>query len=94
MTEVHRDTDSRICGAQTVVAGNTTVFVNNLLASVDQDPNSHGSGPIIASTNNVFVHNKLIVENGDAADPDDLCPIPPHCGPDTDSGSPDVYVGS
>ncbi len=94
MTEVHRDTDSRICGAKTVVAGNSTVFANNLLVSVDADPNSHGAGSIIASTKNVYAHNKLIVENGDAANPDRLCPIPPHCGPDTSSGSPNVFVGS
>jgi hypothetical protein len=94
MTEVHRDTDSRICGAATVVAGNSTVFVNNLLASVDKDPNNHGAGNIIASTKNVYVENELIVENGDSANPDKICPIPPHCEPSTSSGSPNVFVGS
>jgi len=94
MTEVHRDTDSRVCGASTVVAGNGTVYVNNLLASVDADPNSHGSGNVIASTKNVYVENKLIVENGDSSDADAICPIPPHCNPATSSGSPNVFVGS
>ena len=94
MTAVHRDTDARICGAATTVAGNSTVKVNGLLASVNGDPNSHGGGAISASTARVFVEGKMIVEVGDAAAPDAICPIPPHCNPVTASGSPDVVVGS
>ena len=76
---VHRDTDSRVCGASTTVAGNTTVFANNLLVSVDSDPNSHGGGSLSATSNAVFANNKLVVHNApDSASPDALCPIPPH----------------
>jgi hypothetical protein len=96
MTAVHRDSDARVCGASTVVAGNSTVFCNNLLVSVDADPNSHGGGAIGASTNQVFVEGKMMVEVGDSASPDALCPPAngSHCGPTTSSGSPDTFVGS
>jgi len=91
---VHRDTDARICGASTIVQGQTNVYANNLLIAVDRDPNSHGGGELKAANNNVFINNKLIVNHSpeDAA-PDGLCPIPPHCNPKTDQGSPDVFVG-
>jgi uncharacterized Zn-binding protein involved in type VI secretion len=96
MTAVHRDTDARTCGASTIVAGNSTVKINGLLASVDKDPNSHGGGAIGASTNKVFVEGSMLVEAGDAAAPDGLCPPVggAHCAPATSSGSPDVNVGS
>ena len=96
MTAIHRDTDSRACGASTVVAGNSTVFANGLLVSVNGDPNSHGGGALSASTNQVFVEGKMVVEVGDSASPDALCPPlgGAHCGPNSTSGSPNVFVGS
>jgi uncharacterized Zn-binding protein involved in type VI secretion len=96
MTAIHRNTDSRACGAGTVVAGNSTVFANGLLVSVNGDPNSHGGGSLSASTNQVFVEGKMVVEVGDSASPDALC-IPlggAHCGPSSTGGSPNVFVGS
>ena len=96
MTEVHRDPDARVCGAAPTVVGNRTVKVNGLLSSVNDDPNSHGGGAISASTARVFVEGKMLVEVGDAAAPDGLCPPVggAHCAPATASGSPDVVVGS
>lgn len=96
MTNVHRDTDSRTCGAATIVAGQSTVYCNNLLISVDGDPNSHGGGSLSASVNQVYINNIMIVEVGDSAAPDALCPPigGAHCGPASASGSPDVFVGS
>ena len=96
MTAIHRNDDSRACGASTVVAGNSTVFANNKLVSVNGDPNSHGGGSLGASTNQIFVQNKMVVEVGDSAAPDALCPPlgGAHCGPSSTSGSPDVFVGS
>ena len=96
MTAIHRNTDSRICGATTVVAGNSTVFANNLFVSVNADPNSHGAGSLIASSNQIFVENKMVVEVGDSASPDGLCPVVggPHCGPNSSSGSSNIFVGS
>ena len=96
MPAIHRDTDARTCGASTVVAGNTTVKANNLLVSVNGDPNSHGSGALIAGSKKVFVHNILVVNHTpDGAAPDALCPPlgGAHCGPATAQGSPDVNVG-
>jgi len=40
MPGVHRDTDPRICGCKTIVVGNSTVFANGLLVSVDGDPDT------------------------------------------------------
>lgn len=96
MTAIHRNTDSRVCGASTVVTGNTTVYANNLLVSVNGDPNSHGAGNLSASTNQIFVENKMVVEVGDGASPDGLCPPlgGSHCGPSSSSGSSNVFVGS
>jgi uncharacterized Zn-binding protein involved in type VI secretion len=40
--KVHRNGDSRACGASTTVTGQSTVYVNNKLVAVQNDPNSHG----------------------------------------------------
>jgi len=96
MAAIHRDTDSRSCGATTVVAGQGNVYANNLLVSVDGDPNSHGGGALNAGSNKVFINNKAVVNHTpDGAAPDSLCaPLGgAHCGPVTGQGSPDVFVG-
>lgn len=95
MAAVHRQNDSRACGATTNVVGQSTVFVNNLLLSVNGDPNSHNGGALIANCNNVYAENKLVVDIGDNAAPDALCvPIGgAHCNPSATSGSPNVFVG-
>jgi len=95
MTAIHRNTDSRACGASTVVAGQNTVFANDLLVSVNGDPNSHGSGALSASCHDVYVNNILVVDLGDSAAPDLLCPTlnGPHCAPSATSASSNVYVG-
>ena len=54
MADVHRNTDTRVCGATTTVVGNIDVFANNLLVSVNGDPNSHGAGELIAHSNEVY----------------------------------------
>jgi uncharacterized Zn-binding protein involved in type VI secretion len=96
MAQIHRNTDSRICGASTVVVGQSTVFANSLLVAVNGDPNTHSGGNLIAACKNVFINQKMVVNHSpDNAEPDGLCPIPggPHCAPATASGSPNVYVG-
>lgn len=96
MSEIHRHSDPRSCGATTVVVGQSNVYANGLLVSVNGDPNTHGAGELIATSNQVYVNNKLVVSHGpDAANPDGLC-VPlgePHCSPDTAGGSPNVFVG-
>ena len=91
---IHRHSDPRVCGATTVVTGNTSVFANDLLVSVNGDPNSHSAGALVAGCNHLYVHSALVVNNtpdGSAADA--LCPIPPHCAPITAGGSTNVFVG-
>ena len=90
---VHRHGDARICGATTVVSGQSTVFANGRLVSVDGDPNTHGGGALNASAKNVYCEGILVVNHtADTAAPDALCPIPPHCGPSTAAGSPNVFT--
>lgn len=93
MPQVHRNGDSRSCGASTEAVAHCNVFVNGQPISVDRDPNSHGSGELNAQCKNVYVGGKLVVLNGNSASADDLCPLPGHCGPDATSGSPDVHIG-
>ena len=95
MPPSHRRTDARNCGATTVVVGQSTVFSNNLLWAVDNDPNTHGSGGLIPSGSTVYIENKLVIVHApDSARPDNLCPPlgGNHCNPRTASGSPDVYA--
>lgn len=93
---VHRNTDSRSCGASTTVSGQSNVYVNNLLASVQGDPNTHGGGALSASVNDgtVFINNKKVVLKGSSASPDALCPPkgPPHCNPKSVGASPNVFA--
>ena len=94
MPVVHRDTDLRVCGATTVVSGQSNVYANNLLISVNGDPNSHGGGALSAGSRRVYINSIAVVNNTpDGAAADALCPIAPHCAPVTAGGSPDVYVG-
>ena len=96
MPVVHRHSDSRACGATTVVSGQSNVYANNLLISVNGDLNSHGSGALAAGSRRVYINSIAVVNNTpDGAAADDLC-IPvggAHCAPVTAGGSPDVYVG-
>ena len=95
MAAIHRNGDDRACGATTVVEGQSTVYINGKLASVNGDPNSHGGGALIADCNNLYINGILCVDLGDAASPDDLClPIGgAHCAPSATSGSSNVFVG-
>jgi hypothetical protein len=90
----HRDTDARVCGAQTTVQNQSSVYVNGLLWAVDRTTNNHGDGQLIPTGQTVEVEGKrVIVHTPDHADPDDLCPIPPtHCDPMTAQGSPDDFT--
>lgn len=91
MPGIHRQTDLRKCGASTIVAGNSTVFANNLLVSVNGDPDTHGGGNLIAACRNVYAHNILTVNNT----PDLATPDGPgiHAKPMTVQGSPNVFTG-
>jgi uncharacterized Zn-binding protein involved in type VI secretion len=92
MPAVHRQDDLRICGATTIVIGQSTVFVNGKLWAVTGDPNTDGNGQLIATFNTVKINGKSVIVVGDNADPDDLCILigPPHCNPSATTGSPSV----
>jgi uncharacterized Zn-binding protein involved in type VI secretion len=93
---IHRHGDARACGATTIVSGQSTVFANSILVSVNGDPNSHGGGALVAGSNNVFIEGKAVVNNSaDGSAADNLCPslAGAHCAPVTAAGSPDVFVG-
>ena len=93
---VHRQGDSRSCGASTVTRV-TNVRVNGRPISVDKDTNTHGAGQLNASVTvgKVRANSIAVVLNGDTAQPDNLCPIPggAHCSPNASSASPNVRAG-
>jgi uncharacterized Zn-binding protein involved in type VI secretion len=63
------------------------------LVALQGDPNSHGGGGLIADNpQTVFINNIPVIEHGDPANADSLCPIPPHCNPETENGSGTVRV--
>lgn len=91
----HRQGDQRICGATTIVQGQSDVYVNNKLWSVEGDPNTHGNGQLIATGQTVLVNNKKVICNTpDHANPDNQCPLggQQHCDPMTAQGSDDTFA--
>lgn len=87
----HRNGDLRQCSATTIVQGQTTVFVNDRLWSVQNDPNTHGEGRLIPSGTTVFIEDKLvIVDKPDQASIDLL--LHPTGLTDTAQGSSDTFA--
>jgi hypothetical protein len=84
----HRNSDSRVCLATTIVVGQDFVNVDGQLWAVVGDINTHGDGGLINSQNYIRISGKYIIIVADNANPDDLCPIigPPHCDPISSSG--------
>lgn len=95
MTAIHRDGDSRDCGAKTIASGQSTVFAGGKLISVDGDGNTDGGGALTTSHGSITINGKGIIVVGDSAAPDALCPIPggDHCAPNAKSGFGTVTVG-
>lgn len=99
MPGAHRNTDSRFCGATTIVTGQSTVKVNGLLWAVDGDKDTHcnmGSLIPITGAKNVYIQGKLVIcAVGDTASPDIPGCVPPeHPSGETDpkGHSSDVFV--
>lgn len=98
MPGAHRDTDSRFCGAKTIVQGQSTVRVNGLLWAVEGDKDTHcNQGELIPvyGTKNVYIENKLVIcAMGDFAASDKLaCFVKHPAGATNPKGhSPDVIV--
>lgn len=94
-TICHRNSDSRSCGASTVVSGQDFVSVNGQLWAVEGDGDSDGGGALIATQSYIMINGKLVILQGDPAGPDSLC-IPVggnHCSPTAVSGDSLVTVG-
>ena len=89
MAAIHRNGDSRACGATTVVSGQSNVYANGKLVSVDKDLSSHGGGALTARSRNVYINGKLVVNVGDAGAVDEQ----DHTNTAASSGSPNVFVG-
>ena len=89
MADAHRSTDSRSCGAGTIVVGQDFVKVDGKLWSVDGDPNDHGGGALSTSHGWLTIAGKGIIVVGDSAAADSLCITlgGAHCGPSASSGS-------
>lgn len=82
MANAHRQDDARVCGATTIVTGQSHVSIEGKLWAVDGDPNTDGGGGLNTSHGWLTINGKGIIVAGDSAAPDALCPIPPHCNPD------------
>jgi uncharacterized Zn-binding protein involved in type VI secretion len=81
MAFAHRQDDARICGATTIVSGQSHVKVDGKLWAVDGDPNTDGGGGLITSHAWLTINGKGVIVAGDNAAADSLCPLPPHCNP-------------
>lgn len=96
MGQVHRETDSRHCGAQTIVNGQSTFFVNGLKASVEGDLDTHNmQGALISqSPGSFFIEGKkVIVASMDRAAPDSIGLIKhPFSPTDPKQGSNDMFM--
>ena len=87
---LHRHNDSRGCGAKTIVIGQSTVFANQKLVAVENDPESHGGGNLISATNHrVYANNKKVIFIDDHASGDSAGHNPPSTYPT--EGSPNVF---
>lgn len=96
MPMAHRHGDARVCGATTVVAGQSTTTVDGALWAVAGDVNSDGDGQLIPSVSGVTIEGKLVIVNApDHAEMDDLCtPLGGlHCDPMTAAGSSTTSAG-
>lgn len=91
---VHRQGDSRSCGATTVTRSNK-VRANGRLVSIEGDPNTHRGGALRASetVGKVRVNGIPVILLNDNAAPDARCPGPGHCNPKAASASPNVRAG-
>ena len=69
---VHLHGQLRQCTATTVVEGQSSVTVDGKLWAVNNDPNSHIEGRLVASTTDIWIEGKLvIVHKPDVAGADD-----------------------
>lgn len=96
MPGAHRDADLRFCTALTTVIGQDRCFVNGKLWAVENDPETHGHGELIAVTGyrNVYINGKLaICAVSDKAYPDSAGHPAPPTDPQGHSTNVFIYEG-
>lgn len=87
---IHRNGDLRVCGATTIVSGQSTVYAESNLISVNGDVESHGGAPLVAATNAVYINGIMVVNVGDTAPPDSAL----HASTSASTGSSTIFVGN
>lgn len=96
----HRHSDTRACGATTIVIGQSTVYVNNLLWAVEGDIDTHCApkGPLLPvyGAKNIYIEGKKIIvgEGADSFSAIDFEPplcLVPH-SPTPVGASPDTFA--
>ena len=86
MPKAHRHGDDRICGATTVVTGQSSCTVEGQLWAVLDDPNSHGGGPLVNTFTGITIEGKpVIVHTPDQTSGADGLLLGPHANPMTAS---------
>jgi len=72
----HLHGHSRVCGATTIVIGQSSVFVNSRLWAVLGDVCTHGNGQLINTGHTVFIAGiPVIVHAPDPAAANDYCKL-------------------
>lgn len=93
---IHRQGDSRTCGATTVTK-QTRVRANGRPISIEGDTNTHGAGSLKATetVGKVRINGIPVILEKDPSGSDNLCPPlgGAHCAPNASSASPDVRAG-
>lgn len=98
MPRAHRDTDKRMCQAETIVSGQSTVFVNMKLWAVEFDLDTHcnaGALRAVYGPPSVLIENKYVIcAVGDDAELDyEGCELEhPKGSTKPLTGSPDTFV--
>lgn len=93
MAGAHRDTDTRNCGAKTIVSGQSSVFVNGKLWAVENDQEDHIHGELISvSVGTVLINGKKVIILTDQALADDVGHTPPLTYPQESSGNVKAYT--
>ena len=71
MPLAHRNNDLRVCGAKTVVQGQSSVTIEGELWAVRDDPNDHEEGKLIPTYSGITIEGKdVIVHTPDLATAD------------------------
>ncbi len=92
MSGAHRHDDLRNCFSKTVVTGQSFVFVNGKLWSVEDDQDDHIHGELVSvSPGTVLINGKKVIVLTDEARSDDLGHTPPATFPATASSNVKAY---